>query len=598
MATAKCKQCGAVIKPGQTVCETCGAAVNEQDFVPVEIKCKQCGGIIKQGEDFCGSCGAAVNEADFTPENAAAGAAQIAGNITEGIGKAVDKGAEAVKNAGKSLRSRFDDPEERKKLLPKITAGVAAVLVIIIAIVLVNVLTPPQFTLNNKTVSIVSQEDDEIVVSMTNGKNISFDGVLDGSGFSVDRSKAIIYISEDGQYDEDYAGSSLYLIGEKSELVSADNVIAADLSTDGNAIIYATDYYLDDETYTEFYDLVLWKNGKTVTLADDTTLRDAYISPDGSAVFFSITDEDDDSKNTAYLYANGKIIEVDDDITPIGVSNGGKYIYYSSEENYYVQTGEDANSRRKLGENIYSLYFNKDNTELLYYSDPRAYITVDGGEKHALTDAVNVPIFPENTAFYGSNYGVKTFANVLYYSDEYDVIRITKDFDSETVVKGVTSPYVTDDNQTLFYIKNYSIRKINAMKTGAEETTVAEDAWYFKMLPDGSAVWYVNYDGDLYYKKGNSDEVRVDTDVDAANSLYEGFWTLHKGKTLYYISDGELFYTENGKKGTRISGFDDDIYRVSSGGEKIYAYGEVDEEYYYESTDGINFEPVENNSEL
>jgi RNA polymerase subunit RPABC4/transcription elongation factor Spt4 len=631
MASPKCKQCGTVITPGQTVCEVCGAAIDPADTAPTAVpapapavtpaaavnnKCKFCGAVIPSGETVCPACGVA-NDAtaqDGTTQNtkaqntAANDAADPAGqpqaadtlnNIGDSIGKAFDKGADSVIRGGKAAAERLKDPEQRKKMLPVLVGIVGAIVIIVLVIVLVNVLAPKPFTALTNPISISSQGNDEIVIAFPNGNKAEFDGNLMDAQYSADQTKMALLIEEEaftGDY-EDFPGYALYLVGESTTLVKKSGVYGMRFSADGSAVAYWTDY----ESEEAKRDIILWKNGKETAVADDIYCQEFVVSPDGTAVFYTVLNRDDDDNSPTaegYLYAGGKTAEIDKKIEPFAVSNGGKYIYYRRGEASYVQTGDDPDSRHRLGDNnIYGFYFNEDHTEFIYENDSRSYIIVDGGEKIELEGTVNELLLPQNTAFHQYTWCVKTFAGVLYQNTYYEVARINNRFESEIIAQYAVNPAVTDDNKTLFFLYGGTIRKTDATRSGAKQIDVSgSDIESFVMTPNGSAVWFINSDDELYYKKGSSKGVRVNSDI--PNSGYERFWTLYKGKTLYYISDYELYVTTDGKKGTRITGFDGDVGSVTSAGDTITVYLKNETEFYYQSTDGKRFEILENNSEL
>jgi hypothetical protein len=446
-----------------------------------------------------------------------------------------------------------------------------------------------EFTLLHNIVWVDWHNYEETFVSLLNGEIVALDGNYADEQSSIDQTKMAVAVEpvlmyNSGHFNDDFTGYSLYLIGENSTIICDKGAMNFFMSSDGSAVAYYTDLDLSEykENFTAYGDLVLYKNGKTKKIADDIELGETIrVSPDGNTVFYVEGYNDDPNLNTSYLYKNGENIKIATGITPEAVSNDGEYLYYVMDEDLYVQTGTNYDSRRNLGYFNYDYILNENHNEIINIVDMRPYISVGGGEIHELPDYK--PVVPENIASTGHSYGIKTFVDMMYYTEDGDVVRVKSDFETELFAKNVKSPTVSIDNSTFFYIKNGILYKKDITKTDSEEIEIVNNAISFIITEDGSALWYVNDDNELFYIEGDSTAVKVADDVYSVGTLY-------LGETLYYVSGGALFATSNGEKGRHISEITENITYVGSYGNQIVVGVDTGHTTAYRSSDGVNFE--------
>jgi hypothetical protein len=422
------------------------------------------------------------------------------------------------------------------------------------------------------------------------GEIVTLDGNYADDQTSIDQTKMAVAVEpvlmyNSGHFNEDFTGCSLYLIGKTSNLLCDKGVYQFSISADGSAVAYFTDldFKRYRNNYTIYGNLVLYKNGNTTKIADyieiGYTIR---VSPDGNTVFYVEGYDDNPKFTTSYLYKNGENIKIASGIIPVAVSNDGEYLYYVMGEDLYVQTGTNFDSRRNLGYFNYDYLLNENHNEVINIVDMRPYISVNGGEKHELPDYK--PVVPDNIASTGHSYGIKTFVDMMYYTEDGAVVRVNSDFGTETIAEDVKRPTVSLDNSTFFYIKNGILYKKDITKTDTAEIELANNSIYdFIMTEDGSALWYVNEDNELFYIQDDSTAVKVSDNIDSIGTLY-------LGETLYYISDGALFATSNGEKGRHISEITGNVRYVSSYGNQIIAGVDIGCTTAYRSSDGTNFE--------
>jgi hypothetical protein len=375
-----------------------------------------------------------------------------------------------------------------------------------------------------------------------------------------------------------FDGYSLYYVSDKATLIS-DGVYSVKLSASGKGVAYVKELDSNDREG----ELHLWRGGKTERISDSIYIEYSYcISPDGKTAAF-VTGSSDDYEG---VYYNGSINKLGDSIEPFAIADKAKYVYYEKNSSSYVMITKDG-SKLKLAD-LSSYFFNKDLSQILYSDSDsgKTYAVLKGEEKKSLSGSIYAFIAPNNTQYYNHVYGIKSFANTLYVSDGGDIIRIDSKFETSSVAKKISESYIylASDGKTLIYRKNDDIYKVNALKKEpSPEKLVNGDVIMFLAVNKGSAVYFANNENELYYQKGKGEPELIGDDIDLSSSYaYYSYISVFKDKTLYYISDGEL-YSSTGKKGKVISSFDDDVELVGGGSFTIWARTE---DSAYSSSDG------------
>ena len=87
--------------------------------------------------------------------------------------------------------------------------------------------------------------------------------------------------------------------------------------------------------------------------------------------------------------------------------------------------------------------------------------------------------------------------------------------------------------------------------------------------PDGSAVYFVNYDDELMYQKGTRDAKYVCDDVEEMIVANDG--------TCLFLSNGSFFTSRNGGKKVKITDEFEDLYVAGTG---IYLETDYDDGEY------------------
>jgi hypothetical protein len=511
-------------------------------------KCSACGADVPETTSFCASCG---SKANHTPSPIAP----------------VDAGESAS-----AAKFSFDFNKLKKFTQPAIAAAIALVVII----VAVNILTPAKYESGKGSVYIASGDGNVIIIP--NGKNkVEIDGTLMSSARSLDGTKAAALIREGGAQT-----GLLYLITDKPQKIT-DEVYAFWFSANGNAVAYITEYNFHEGTA----ELWLHSGGKNTKLSSDFYIfGNCAISPNGKVVAFVAVDGE---RHTGIVW-NGKANELGRNMHPVAISDNAKYIYYARDDVLFVQRGLKGEDRERLGDNISSIITNKDLSQVVYNSNSRAYISRKGGARETLSGSMGSFILPLGTrsAFAANNVrvlGVSNFSNTFYRNSDSAIIRINGKYETDSVARSIDNVYLANNGKTLTYMRNDKLYRVNGLASQAEPTQIVSgEVMDFVAASKGNAVFFVNEDYEIYYQKGTGKPATVTNDLSSRHS-----YSLFKGKTLFYVSDKELFVS-TGARGKRVGGFEGDLQSV---GADLFSVNVVSSElgdtFYYRSTDGKKF---------
>ncbi len=507
------------------------------------IKCENCGADIRPNMKFCGTCGTSLSER-----------------------QKVDNGEPAAVGQRKKIK------------LPVI------VIVVIIAVagILFSFIKPSKY--EQIAVLYLAQDEDRVLINPDkNGKTkMTIEGFY-VRHLSFDSKSAAVVVNTGSPDDEEY---SLYYVADKVTFI-ADEVSNVIIGESGESIVFTK----EDDDYTS--ELYIWEDGKTEMITADCRNFSYSVSPDGKTVAYSVYGEEEE-KNGGYYY-NGKEISLGEDVDTIAISNDAKYVYYAKNGSIYVQKGAERGSRKKLSDESDVLFFNHNMTDVIFSDGADSYIIHNGDEKKLLSGTFNGLLLPEGTSlisdFESATYGVTDFAGTFYVDDEDDIYYIDSKYETNKVVSNINKAQLMEDGKTIIYQKGDSIYKVNGTKEDDEDKLLVEEGVrYFIATSDGKAIYFYNSDDELMYQKGNNKPVQIGEDLegDFDEEITYARWTIYNGNKLFYISDGELFWS-TGDKGTDVD-LDGDIKYVNTKGGILSVGISGDASlHYYQSIDGENF---------
>ena len=334
-------------------------------------------------------------------------------------------------------------------------------------------------------------------------------------------------------------------------------------SASGNKIIYLADYENQNMTGDLYvYDV---KSKKSTKIIDDA-YRDFAISPDGGSIAYAIDVSVDPYEGetglTGYVQIAGKKAELlGKNKLAFALSNNGKYIYYLKRnysyyegDNLYIRNEESDNEIVQSYDIFSSFYLNRDCSEILFRSDHTAYICINGAEKEKIagdTDGCEM-IMPDEIqrsySIYSEIINVQSFRDQLYsfshgMGDE-EIKYLKNDLSSEQLPYVNSDDfYMSSDGKAFYYVNcNNESESIEYYKNYRDFTSVADNIQSdngissYLVIPDQSAVYFVDDLDNLWVARGSSDPEKMDIDVDRRSLTLSS-----DGTGIYYLTGN--YYT-------------------------------------------------------
>lgn len=591
------------------------------------LKCSGCGADIQEGIKFCGSCGSTVeppvappaqevvpepipapvqeivpepvapvaeqqwqNPAALSPPEPPAAPQQAAatfGAPAPAVAVPAASGGSGGIFASIAASLKISNPNIVKFGLLGVIALVAIIFIVIIAALSGG--GGGKYSEAKGQIRIMNRRDIGVVTVIPHGKSqIDVEGTLVGSGRSLDGRKGFVLIDE-GDGD----GYTLYHITGKLNKVS-DGVSQAWFSASGNGLAYITEDSIDWGGGTA--ELWHFNGGSPRKITNNFMLYGpCVLSPNGKIVAYANLGSDGERINGVVW--NGKENELGRDVLPAAVSDGARYIYIiRNQETMFVQRGFNQDKRERLGDANSVLMLNRDLSQAIVRHESRSVISIKGRERQNLSGIVEGFLTPRNAAAFSSGsyiiYGIDSFAHSFYVNSNSDLVRVNGKFETSNVIRNIDDAYLAADGKTVLYLRNDSIFKVNGRKQNAEPNRLVDgNVMMFIATSKGNAVFYIDDEYDVFFKKGNSRPSNIFgeyTSRDFPWGVYGGFYALYKGSTLFLVYEEEI-YSSSGSKAQKIRGIED-VTAVSAGMFDVLVttndHGDI---IYYHSTNGRRF---------
>jgi hypothetical protein len=588
-----CPKCGASNRLTSAFCVHCGEALAPTGQSKAQKFCTGCGGEVAKGTRFCGTCGAAIPSED--------------GNAVSESVIAAPKQSLPIKKIG-------------------IIASVA-VLAMIAVTVCARLFAPSNYVTAKNSPAILRMADNgkQVIVSHANGNKETFDGDFYTQFFgSLDTTKGAFAVITGGDDSDPYVTTLYKIVNNKStafaSIPNAANAYGI-LSADGSAVVWLVRLHFNEPP-----SLYIYRDDKTRLISDMDDILSFCVSPDGKTVAFIRSG----NENICLIWRDGKIVDTfGDNVRPVALSNDGKLIYYYDydSDGLYVKKGND---KVKLASGTssmdFNMYFNKDNSSILYSGSTGVYVSHDGEEKIALAGrgpvrlllpsaVVRIPVwYLDHSVIVNVNSFKGTF-----YTGLSGIYRITDQDQSERIAQsskelplttsaaasaGTANAQLLADGKTILYLRSGGIYKVDGSRVKIKEEKLCDDEVVsFKALPDGSAFYFVNEANELYYQKGKGKPSLISDELDRNDKLWgwyggDFFAVFGKDGSVFYLVDGKLYSSKAGSKGSLVRGVDsDNLYNIWAHNYAIYVYSSSLTEFY-ESIDGINFEKINSSDVL
>ena len=530
------------------------------------MNCKNCGELLTEDSKFCAVCGTPVLRGPaITP--AAAQPVIAAEPVLPVITSAAAQTFEipvaplpaGVNGSYQSTAAPVPAPQKKKSKGKPVLIAVIAV--VVLAIIAVGVMFAMNAFSGSGTGSSNEQMkpllriagEDEVQIYGGEKKPVTIDGRNSTYRYSMDGSKIAITVD----VDDNGLGQLWYCDCQKSFDVAKD-VYNFNFSASGNKIAYLTDYESGvGNLYV--YDIQTKKS----KLIIEEALSSYALSSDGKSVSYAADVSTDDTNTvdgfTGYLIIDGgKASELGKDQLAFALADGGKYVYYVESDfadaesgDLYIRHGKTDDKVGKV--DLYrGFFFNRDRSEVMFTKSGATYVCIDGGDKKKISSMSGSIDSPDMGQYYWNDFlfsyeetfNVGSMANQLLSVNDTDKSGTTlsylkKDFTTEDIdelnVDYVTltiSPdgkglYYINDSGKIMYYKNYRDLKTNPQKIDTDA-----DITSFMVMPDQSAVYFLDAEQTLWAQRGKSDPEEIASDVKIYSLVPS-----QDGKGIYYISD-------------------------------------------------------------
>lgn len=558
------------------------------------MKCPACAAELESVYKFCPHCGqkmetsetteevsdepVIVETEETTPEETAESEEKsVEATGTEetqsdsGEAPTEDEAADAEKAPEEEIDSQ--QQETGKKLPLKTTLlHVAAVLGILLAVVLLIIATggKGRFTVAEGRMVMLYGEDETYFID-DNGKALSLDGLdYSLSGGMSGETSAVL----------DYVDGELYIYEKGSLRRVASNV--RDVRTAAGGIGAA---YLNDDG-----ELYLYRGGKRTKIASGVMDDSFCISPDGKTLAYAKLSEK--GRVEGYIY-NGSERELGQNVVPMAIADGAKYIYYSNTDGtrLFVQKGVKSSDAQRIGGGYFAFLLNKDFSQAVVLDyEGNLSLSVKGGEPEKLVSGFVRFVFPNNTAYYYSGecaaVGVDSFEDLFVIRSSDNGMRLCyldEERELSTVARGVEDAKLLMDGSTVYFTRDGVLYETDGTEQDGDKREICEDVRDFDVSGDGNTLYCALNDGSLRYvdSKGRSRTVSDDYDGSCSGIIYRD------GKAYFVYNDAVGSYNGKSRGVVRLEG---DVEYVCCFDSFIYAFAEDDgQEIYYISTDGKSF---------
>lgn len=542
------------------------------------MHCTKCGAELAPESKFCVTCG--------NPVELQAGAAPAAPVVTEA--PAQSEAAPVATAAAEKEGVKIDVNEVKDQLVAtvkplwdkvkpfltnkKVLLGIGVVVLLLIVASVISAIASGSngYIQLKQNVRLVNTDGEiHIVVDKKDlSDTIEAEGYDDYSS-SLDGKVTAILTEDD----------VLYVVNGKKLKEVAEDVYSYDISVSGKGIAYVVK---DEDEYT--LNLYNVGNGKTTTISDELGSLSYVIAPDGKSVAYFVEDEEEDELTFSKGKDPVKITSTECDL--VGMSNNGKYIYVTCENDdgeTFLYSYDTKGERTKLGQiTSSSVYYNDDHTQIMFVNDGKTYVATKGKEAvKASSNRLYLLSAPNASAFSGNcgiTYPVSNLYDHVYavYSEDSTSIWVIKKNSDKSVklVSNVSYAVLDESAEYLYYLYDGDelrmIKISDGEKATERYTELAEDVDGFVVTSDRKYVYYTS-DDTLYSvngKKGGKATVVCNDGIEDA--------AMNGKDVFYYIMDGDLYATKNGKKGSKVMS---DISNLSESANGI-VYASNDDSLY------------------
>ncbi len=496
---------------------------------------------------------APVEAVSVTSVDTAKAEAPKAGGVDIGaaVQEDVQQAAAAIKN--KDFNSLF----KSKTFIVCAVLIVLVLLIIIVAGVSAAAAGGSKYETKGSYYFVESDDEGFFFYNGKQVKGIDLTDNADAIAYSPDGTTILVEDEED-----------LYIIksGKATLITDEFDTSTANISSNGKTVTY-----ISDDT------LFVYTGGKSKQVAEleNDSFCEPVISPDGKIVAYA--DYDDDDIKT-YVWKGGKAIDLDSDIVPFSVSNGGKFIYGVTRDGelYYIK-GMKANADEKIDGASRVIGIDYDHTKLFYVSDGGTYCYDPSLNKE---DGVRIDksiVYPYASDYYMISIPyIENFKSFYGLSNDnvYKYTRKGKEYNDDKVLSDVSSIRLSEDFKSFVYIDDDDNLMKGTLSNAKNEKEVDSDVRSIRANKSLKNVFYLDDDYNLRYM-GKDDKIASDVDR---------YLVTEGGICVFYDEDDDLYYSVKGgaKKDAGLS----DVSYLTISNNVVFVV--ADDELYI-STNGKSF---------
>lgn len=273
----------------------------------------------------------------------------------------------------------------------------------------------------------------------------------------------------------------------------------------------------------------------------DESVDSFAVSSDCSAVIFL---KKEDSSNKLYLYKGGKTTFVNENYTPLAVSDDGKYLYVLSGDNSLCILGADGTMKSKLCSDVQTnaIWFSDDLLSVVFSDGAYTYISSEGRSRVRLVPGNASPVFPESDAVRLNSAGTAficdddELTDIFYSCFNEDgtqtVFYVNDDYSRIDIADSVKKFVITGTERMAYLDSMGRIYRYN----GATSEQIVSGANDFDATSNNKYVYYITAAHELYSVKGSNTQLVASNADKMYMTISDDLLVIMTDKNLYSIS--------------------------------------------------------------
>lgn len=326
------------------------------------------------------------------------------------------------------------------------------------------------------------------------------------------------------------------------------------MSLDGSTI-----YYVESGEEDTLYSYQV-RNNKTVKIASAKGISHLCASTDGSSVTAIVLK--DSYLQSTYLWKQGKEIDFGETLEVLAISAKGKSVYYKelNQNMLYRYSEEETIEIENYRQEYTSLYFNEDQSELIFYEPSVGTIYVKEGMDPIVLDRDEIEgvivklMTPRKWVEGRAIYAIDSFLNKYLYT-EHEIYHMNSLGKLSLFKENRGGNYIISNSED--YILSYwvhgsmKILKIDQEKTESEIEIEGRTIY----VSENDEIYYLNDSEELYVMNMKGDNKRLTEVKDEYQFLYDYWDTAIYKEESDSTGKKKLYYYKGMKDPQPIEGY-------------------------------------------